>query len=85
MCFLSWRFIRRFESYESNTLKSMRIFKSSMIQSERALYCEELKRREKARANEEKMKLKAEEAREAKVGNIRYHWEHLCNAEIMKT
>lgn len=56
-----------------------------MIQSERALYCEELKRREKARANEEKMKLKAEEAREAKVGNIRYHWEHLCNAEIMKT
>ena len=56
-----------------------------MIQFERALWHWNLKCREKARANEEKMKIKAEEARAAKVGNVRYHWEHLCNAQIMKT
>ena len=41
--------------------------------------------REKARANDEMMKKKAERARAAKAGNLRYHYEHLCNMEIMKS
>ena len=56
-----------------------------MIRSGRGHCGVPVTRREKEKANEDAMKVEAQKRREQRKSNRKYYYEHLCNAEIMKS
>lgn len=75
----------RSASFVSSMPRRAATFSSSWTPTERLCYRLVLTPREKVKANQEKMQVIAMRTRKQAKDNARFHYEHLCNQEIMKS